>query len=46
VISTSEGVGGNPAGSASTFVEGWLRTGDLGEVDSQEILTVTGGSRN
>jgi acyl-CoA synthetase (AMP-forming)/AMP-acid ligase II len=30
------------AATASTFVDGWVRTGDLGAVDSHGILTVRG----
>jgi acyl-CoA synthetase (AMP-forming)/AMP-acid ligase II len=32
----------NPAETARTFTEGWLRTGDLGAVDSHGTLSVTG----
>jgi acyl-CoA synthetase (AMP-forming)/AMP-acid ligase II len=36
----------NPTASASTFVGGWLRTGDLGAVDARGVLTVKGRIKN
>ncbi|MDG4667046.1 AMP-binding protein [Mycobacterium sp. 236(2023)] len=37
---------GDPALSAGAFTEGWLRTGDLGVIDDQGNLSITGRIKN
>ncbi|PWQ88879.1 acyl-CoA synthetase, partial [Enterococcus faecium] len=37
---------GDRALSSGTFVEGWLRTGDLGALDASGNLSVTGRIKN
>lgn len=41
-----QGYLGNPTASSETIVEGWLRTGDLGCLDEDGFLTLTGRSKD
>lgn len=44
--SIARGYLNNESATAETFVDGWLRTGDLGSVDARGILTLRGRIKN
>lgn len=44
--SIARGYLNNERATAETFIDGWLRTGDLGSVDSRGILTLRGRIKN
>lgn len=45
-IGVFRGYHANQAANAEAFVDGFFRTGDLGELDAQGFLTVTGRKRD
>lgn len=45
-ISIARGYLDNKRATAETFIDGWLRTGDLGSVDSKGVLTLRGRIKN
>ena len=45
-IGVFKGYHNNPAANAGAFVDGFFRTGDLGELDAQGFLTVTGRKKD
>ena len=40
------GYAGNPAGTAEALVEGWLASGDLGHMDEESYLIITGRKKD
>jgi acyl-CoA synthetase (AMP-forming)/AMP-acid ligase II/thioesterase domain-containing protein/acyl carrier protein len=41
-VSIMRGYENNPAANATTFTDGWLRTGDLGHIDANGYVFITG----
>ncbi len=41
-----KGYAGNPAGTAETLIDGWLASGDLGHMDEQGYLYITGRKKD
>ena len=44
-ITPMHGYRNNPAANSAVFVDGWLRTGDIGKLDEEGYVTLVGRSK-